>query len=145
MPITIFPPILLLSKILFFRKFPPLALSPLLYVNVYDVTLCLSFYDSLIRSWFQLRSKVPAKNTVPFWIHCIQKSKYIYEDMNGGLENAESTPSLPSLPAPLWLGVVAPDRVLFMGQIELNCKLLLNWIAWNRIVLTSKLFEIELF
>ena len=26
-----------------------------------------------------------------------------------------STPSLPSLPSPLWLGVVAPDRVLSMG------------------------------
>ena len=26
-----------------------------------------------------------------------------------------STPSLPSLPGPLWPGVVAPDRVLSMG------------------------------
>ena len=32
-----------------------------------------------------------------------------------------STPSLPSLPGPLWLGVIAPDKVLSMGQIELNC------------------------
>ena len=31
----------------------------------------------------------------------------------------QSTPSLPLLPVPLWLQVVAPDRVLFMGQIEL--------------------------
>ena len=30
-----------------------------------------------------------------------------------------STPSLPSLLGPLWLGVIAPDRVLCMGQIEL--------------------------
>ena len=37
-----------------------------------------------------------------------------------------STPSLPSLPGPLWLGVVAPVRVLSMGQIELNCILMLN-------------------
>ena len=36
------------------------------------------------------------------------------------------TPSLPSLPGPLWLEVVAPDRVLSMGQIELNCILILN-------------------
>ena len=27
----------------------------------------------------------------------------------------QSTPSLPSLPGPLWPGVVAPDRVLSMG------------------------------
>ena len=31
-----------------------------------------------------------------------------------------STPSLPSPPGPLWLGVVGPDKVLSMGQIELN-------------------------
>ena len=35
-----------------------------------------------------------------------------------------STTSLPSLPGPLWPGVVAHDRVLSMGQIELNCELL---------------------
>ena len=29
------------------------------------------------------------------------------------------TPSMTSLPGPLWPGVVAPDRVLSMGQIEL--------------------------
>ena len=37
-----------------------------------------------------------------------------------------SIPSLPSLPGPLWPGVVAPDRVLSMGQIELKCILILN-------------------
>ena len=30
-----------------------------------------------------------------------------------------STPSLSSLPGPLWPGVVAPDRALSMGWIEL--------------------------
>ena len=37
-----------------------------------------------------------------------------------------NTPSLPSLLGSLGLGVVVPDRVLSMGQIELNCKLMLN-------------------
>ena len=32
-----------------------------------------------------------------------------------------SIPLLLSLPGPLWPGVVAPDRVLSMSQIELNC------------------------
>ncbi len=32
-----------------------------------------------------------------------------------------STPLLPSLLGLLWPGVVAPDRVLSMGQIELKC------------------------
>ena len=30
------------------------------------------------------------------------------------------------LPGPLWPGVVVPDRVLSMGQIELNCVFILN-------------------
>ena len=47
-----------------------------------------------------------------------------------------STPLLPTFPDPLWPGVVAPDRVQSMGQIELNCVLMLNWIVWNRTVLT---------
>ena len=50
-----------------------------------------------------------------------------------------STASLPSLPDPLWAGMVALVRVLSMGLIELNSVLKLNWIAWNRTVLTSKL------
>ena len=45
-----------------------------------------------------------------------------------------SNPSLPSLPGPLCPGVVAPDRVLSMDQIERNCVLMLNWIVWNRTV-----------
>ena len=47
-----------------------------------------------------------------------------------------STPSLPLLLGPLLPRVVAPDRVLSMGQIELKCALILNWIVWNRTVLT---------
>ena len=67
-----------------------------------------------------------------------------------------STSSLPSLPGPLWAGVVASDRVLSMSQIELNCNytklnylklsvftfnyvkqkfiLILKWIVCNRAV-----------
>ena len=37
-----------------------------------------------------------------------------------------STPSLPSFPGQLWLGVVAADRVLTMDQIELNSVLVLS-------------------
>ena len=46
-----------------------------------------------------------------------------------------STPSLPSLPGSLCLGMIAPDRVLSMSQIELNFILMLNWIVWNGTVL----------
>ena len=48
-----------------------------------------------------------------------------YSIWSWGFNNDElwmrSTPSLPLLPGPLWPRVVAPDRVLFMDQIELNC------------------------
>ena len=50
-----------------------------------------------------------------------------------------SMPSLPSLPGSLWHGMVATNRVLSMGQIELQCILMLNWIAWNRTVLIFEL------
>ena len=39
-----------------------------------------------------------------------------------------STPSLPSFSGTLLSGMVAPDKVL-LGQIELNCVLILNGIA----------------
>ena len=37
-----------------------------------------------------------------------------------------STLSLPSLPGPHWPGVIVPNRVLSMGQIELNFVLMLS-------------------
>ena len=37
-----------------------------------------------------------------------------------------NTPLLPLLPGQLWPGFVAPDRVLFIGQLELNSVLMLN-------------------
>ena len=43
---------------------------------------------------------------------------------------------MPSLPGPLSLVMVAPDRVLSMGQIEINCLLMLNWIGILEILLT---------
>ena len=45
-----------------------------------------------------------------------------------------STPLLQSLTGPFWPAVVALDRVQSMGQRELNCELMLNWIVWNRTV-----------
>ena len=49
-----------------------------------------------------------------------------------------STPSLLSFPDPLWPRVVAPDRVLYMAQIELNDVVILNWIVRNWTILTFK-------
>ena len=56
----------------------------------------------------------------------------------------QTTPLLSSLPGPLWSGVVAPDRVLSIGQIEVNCVLMLSWTAWNRTVLDIEPVYLEL-
>ena len=45
------------------------------------------------------------------------------------IRGMRSTPLLPSPPGPLLPGVVAPDRVLSIYQIELNYLFLLNWIV----------------
>ena len=44
-----------------------------------------------------------------------------------------------SLAGALWAGVVATYRVLSMDQINLNCIIMLNWVAWNWTVLIFKL------
>ena len=49
-----------------------------------------------------------------------------------------SISSLPSTSGQIWPGVVAPDRVVSMGQREVNC-VMPNWIAFNGTILTFKL------
>ena len=53
--------------------------------------------------------------------------------------------SLPSLQGQLWPGVVTSDRVLSMGQIELNCVLLLNWIAFFKQFSLAEVHSLILF
>ena len=53
----------------------------------------------------------------------------------------QSTPSLPFFQGPLSPGMVAPNKVLSMGQIEVKCVLVLNWIVWNR---TVYMYEMDL-
>ena len=45
----------------------------------------------------------------------------------------QSTPLLLSLPGSLWPEVVAPDRVLSVGRIELNSVNTLSWIVLNEL------------
>ena len=82
------------------------------------------------------RGKTPPPNECP-----VYDTKQSDGDVPVMLElwGIRSTSSLPLLPGLLWLGVRAPDRVVSMGQIELNWELLLNLIAWNMTVLTFKL------
>ena len=77
------------------------------------------------------------------WLHLYKSPRYDIKQSDGEapvmLWGMQGTSSLPSFPGPLWPGAVARNRVLSMGQIELNCVLILDWIAWNRTVLTFKL------
>ena len=63
------------------------------------------------------------------------KQIWWWDSSNIGALRKVDTPSLPMLPDPLWLGVASPDRVLSMGQIELNRVLMLNWIVWRELFL----------
>ena len=42
------------------------------------------------------------------------------------LSEMQSTPSVLLPTGPFWPNMVASDKVLFMGQIELNCVITLN-------------------
>ena len=73
------------------------------------------------------------KNTLTASLQKTSPTSVLYMTLNNGevpvmLEvwGMRSTPLLPLLPGPLWPGVVALDRVLSMGQIELNSVLMLN-------------------
>ena len=88
-----------------------------------------------------LRGKIPLPNKC-----CRYDTKQSDGEIPVMLElwRMQSTLSLRSLSGPLWLRVVALDRVLSMGWLELICILMLNWIFWNRTVLTSKLYYTKL-
>ena len=69
----------------------------------------------------------------------------------GALGNAEYS-FVATAPRSLWPGVVAPDSVVTMRQIEPNCGFMLNWVVWNgtvfdieTVLALNRLFEIELF
>ena len=70
---------------------------------------------------------------------------YDIKEFDGGfpvmleLWGMRNTHSMLLLSGSFWFGVLAPDRILSMGQVKLNCVLILNWIARNRTVLTFKL------
>ena len=68
-------------------------------------------------------------------------SAYIKMYFHLNLWGMWSTPSLPLIPGPSRSGVVVPDRILSMGQIEVWH---LNWEQTNDLGLIE-LLEIELF
>ena len=71
------------------------------------------------------------------WVRPHQRVSWIYDTKKSDGEvlvmlelwGMRRTPSLQSLPGSVWPGVVAPDRALSMGQIELIYVLILNNIS----------------
>ena len=61
---------------------------------------------------FSAEGMTPTPNECPRY-----DTKQSDGEVPGVLERwgVQSTPSLPSLPGPLWVGVLAPDRALSMG------------------------------
>ena len=88
--------------------------------RIHQLLLCRGVRPSQWVSWYDTKkSDGEVQVMLEFW----------------GMRN---TPSLPLILGPLWLRVVAPDKVLSMVQIELSCVLTLNWVVRNRTV-----FDIE--
>ena len=56
-------------------------------------------------------------------------SWYDTKQSDGEVPRMWSAPSLPLLLGPLYPGVVAPDTILSVGQIEINCVIMQNLIA----------------
>ena len=79
-------------------------------------------------NWLLIIIKVHSAEAVEY-IDCISSEGVSDLDMTQKPSDVEtlglelwgilSTPSLPLIPGPLWPGVVAPDRVLAMGQIDM--------------------------
>ena len=111
-------------------------------------------YDLIMQTWIiELPSRLRLSNTP---IASLQRGKIssnecpVYDIKPSHREvpflelwEIWSTPSLSVLPCPLWSRVVAPDRFLSMGQIEIFdhltvCKqmddVLLNWCCFVRFV-----------
>ena len=60
------------------------------------------------------------RGKTPQWVSWIwHETISWWGSSNAGLWGMQCAPSLPSLLGPLWPKVVAPDRLLFMGQIKL--------------------------
>ena len=93
----------------------------------------IKFWPSQMGVWRIHRLILCRGVRIPEWVSC-----YDSKQSDGEVPEMQefwgmlSTYSLPSLPCQLWHLLVALDRVLFMGQIELNYVLMQSWIAWNR-------------
>ena len=125
------------SFIFSFKSLSPLSLSLSLYIYIYIVN---RWKYSPVGWGCRIHRLHFSKGVRPPTNKC---PGYVTKQSDGEVPMI----SLPSLPGPLMPGMEAPDRALSMGEIELNCILMLNWIVWIRTVFVCyiELFEKELF
>ena len=75
------------------------------------------------------------------YTNCISNEgpEYGTKQSDAGVIGNAKYPFIAITPIPLLPGLVALERVLSMGQTELNCVLMLNWTVWNRTILGVKM------
>ena len=125
------------SKLLNFKCNSPIKKNITMMCRFYGVTITNS--QTLMHTQLHI-SPVGSGNRI-HWLHLCKGVRpppgYDTEQSDGEIPLISElwrmlvTPLLPLLPGP---GAVAPGRVQSMGQIELNCAPMLNWIAWRRTV-----------
>ena len=114
----------------------------------------LAYYDSAVHRFNHYTTRTPPELGDPLvsqnltaqsagaadYTDCISQRVSWYMILNNLMEilGMWITPSLPSLPGPLWPVVVTPDRVPSVGQIELfdwvQANDRLHWIVKNRTI-----------
>ena len=75
-------------------------------------------------------------NLQRFICHKTQQTNQLTNQIVLNFWGMQRNSSLPLFPGSLWLGVVAPDRDLSLGQIELNSVITLNWIVLKKLFFT---------
>ena len=101
-------------------------LLPVTHLSYPTALIMLSSSCLLIKMWQFAKAHGVTRKEPKIHVIC-----YITVPVMLELWGMRRTPSFPFLPHPTWSREVIPDRVLPMGQVDLNCVLMLNWIAWN--------------
>ena len=96
----------------------------------------------MCQSFFEFTLDIAQLAAAVEYINCFSADRYpplhsnecpVYDtkQSDSGVPGMWSIPLLPLLPGQLLPRVVTPDRVLSIGQIQLNCVLMLNWTIFK--------------
>ena len=116
-------------------------------MNVLRIGMNMSISRIRIWLWYMLRDNTPLRNLRDMILNV---TSWWLAPSNAGALGVRNTPSLPLIPGPICRKIVIPERVLFMGLIELfdfiqiaNKNIMLNRIAWSRVVWSFNWLQIN--